>query len=163
MAFETCLTQSFQFLFLFLHLNFQIMQVNKISFHIRFELHLRLLILSFFVWIKFQLWSQVECFVLRTYQQSRLLKLMIQKCPYLHIPILPSSYIQYLHNSRLLHMYIWELVFDCFTSFIHTTQPVPFYDISSTHFAISGEKTKLPDIIILHVLDSKTQLKGSNR
>lgn len=40
------------------------------------------------------------------------------------------------------------------------THPVPFYD-KSTHFAISGEKTKLPDIIIL--LDSKTQLKGSNR
>lgn len=43
------------------------------------------------------------------------------------------------------------------------THPVRFYDKSSTHFAISGEKTKLPDIIILHVLDSKTQLKGSNR
>lgn len=41
------------------------------------------------------------------------------------------------------------------------THTVPFYDKSSTHFAISGEKTKLPDIIIL--LDSNTQLKGSNR
>lgn len=29
------------------------------------------------------------------------------------------------------------------------THPVPFNDKSSTHFAISGEKTKLPDIIIL--------------
>lgn len=38
----------FYFLFVFLLLlNFQIMQVNKISYHITFELHLRLLILPF--------------------------------------------------------------------------------------------------------------------
>lgn len=60
-----------------------------------------------------------------------------------------------------IYMYLRIVIWLHYKFYTHITHPVPFYDKSSTHFAISGEKTKLPDIIIL--LDSKTQLKGSNR
>lgn len=52
-------------------------------------------------------------------------------------------------QQTFAYVYLRIVIWLHYKFYTHMTHPVPFYDKSSTHFAISGEKTKLPDIIIL--------------
>lgn len=85
-------------------------------------------------------------------------KMSLPSHPYSTILLHSVSAQQQTFAYVYLRIVIWLL----YKFYTHDTScSFLWYTVSSTHFAVSGEKTKLPDIIIL--LDSKTQLKGSNR